>query len=480
MDLNLLGTVDADEVSPVRRGANRKRVVLKEGETTVDPEVADMLETPWAHEGALVDHLRKEGTTEAVQKSVVGALRLLSSASEDLPPELAEIVEKLGTEMYARVNRPLNTSGGVPGAGELSGSASGEEADPPEASAAGADTTAGVSGPDLDGDATSTEDLGKDDIEMADGSADCEDMDDGVMKDGKEPYGNVTYADPGYQSDKRKRYPLDTPEHVKAAWSYINMPKNAGKYSAGQVSEIKGRIRSAMKRSGANVSKEEPEESAVQHALRVIKEAVTGKPRAGEEPEGAATAVDKGGTVETHAAVPVQKEDGSWDFTDVPDESATFFRSMIEKQEQTETLLKTATETLSALNDQSRSREVIAKAESLKFVAPVGDLAEVLKAAHENLDPEMVEKLESVLKAANSRLESSDLFTELGQTHLLGAESPGDAWSQIEKMAADLVEKAGEAISKDAAIARVLDTEAGKRLYEQDAANQLAAAGGVL
>lgn len=489
MKFNLLNTVDADEVSPVRRGANRKRVVLKEeGDAIVDPEVADILSVPWAHEGAMLDVLRKSGVDEAVQKSMIGGLRLLTGSADDLPDEIREVVEKLGVEMYARVNRPLNTSHGVPGAGELSGSASSDENDPVDTTESGADTDATVSGPDLDGDATSAEDLGKDDIEMA-AAADCEDMDDGVMKDGKEPYGDVTYADPGYQSDKKKRYPLDTEAHIRAAWSYINMPKNASKYSSAQVAQIKSRVSAAMKRIGADVSKEEPT-SAVQHALRVLKDAVLGKSKDvepladvdnGGEPEGADIAVNKGGTVETHAAVPVQKEDGSWDFTDVPAESAAFYRTFIEKQEQTETLLKAATETLGKVTEAATAREVIAKAESLKFVAPVTDLAEVLKSARENLDPEMVEKLEGLLGAANARLESSDLFTELGKTHLIGAESPGDAWSQIEKMAEALVEKSGaEAITKDAAIVRVLDTEAGKRLYEQDAANQLAAlAGGV-
>lgn len=62
-----------------------------------------------------------------------------------------------------------------------------------------------------------------------------------------EPYGDVKYADPGYQKDGQKRYPIDTPEHIRAAWSYINQAKNAGQYSPGQVSKIKSRIVSAWK-----------------------------------------------------------------------------------------------------------------------------------------------------------------------------------------------------------------------------------------
>ena len=69
----------------------------------------------------------------------------------------------------------------------------------------------------------------------------------------KQPYGNVKYADPGYQSDGKSRYPLDTDDHVRAAWSYINKAKNASRYSAQQLSRIKSRIKAAMKKIGATV-----------------------------------------------------------------------------------------------------------------------------------------------------------------------------------------------------------------------------------
>lgn len=68
-------------------------------------------------------------------------------------------------------------------------------------------------------------------------------------KEGVKKYGNVTFADP-----TNKKYPIDTEEHVRAAWSYINMPKNAAKYSPSEVSAIKGRIKSAAKRFGIQIS----------------------------------------------------------------------------------------------------------------------------------------------------------------------------------------------------------------------------------
>lgn len=69
-----------------------------------------------------------------------------------------------------------------------------------------------------------------------------------------EPYGDVKYADPGYQSDKKKRYPIDTEEHCRAAWNYINKPGNASRYIPEQLKAVKGRIVAALKKYGVNVS----------------------------------------------------------------------------------------------------------------------------------------------------------------------------------------------------------------------------------
>jgi uncharacterized protein DUF6582 len=63
----------------------------------------------------------------------------------------------------------------------------------------------------------------------------------------EKPYGNVQYADPGYQPDGRKRYPIDTNPHIRAAWNYINNPANAKKYTDDQLKRIKGAIITAWK-----------------------------------------------------------------------------------------------------------------------------------------------------------------------------------------------------------------------------------------
>jgi hypothetical protein len=75
----------------------------------------------------------------------------------------------------------------------------------------------------------------------------------------KEPYGpksQVAYADPGYQADKKARYPLDSKAHARAAYSYISMPKNAKAYTGPQLKRIKGRIMAALKKFGVTVSAE--------------------------------------------------------------------------------------------------------------------------------------------------------------------------------------------------------------------------------
>ena len=61
-----------------------------------------------------------------------------------------------------------------------------------------------------------------------------------VKADAKKPYGDVEYADP-----KAGKYPIDTAAHIRAAWSYINMPKNASKVD--DVEAVKAKIVAAWK-----------------------------------------------------------------------------------------------------------------------------------------------------------------------------------------------------------------------------------------
>ena len=72
---------------------------------------------------------------------------------------------------------------------------------------------------------------------------------DASPKEGKRKYGDVEFADP-----TNKKYPVDSPEHVRAAWSYINKKGNAAKYSPDEVDTIKKRIKKAAKKHGVDIS----------------------------------------------------------------------------------------------------------------------------------------------------------------------------------------------------------------------------------
>jgi len=74
--------------------------------------------------------------------------------------------------------------------------------------------------------------------------------DDVDPKEGKDKYGDVEFAD-----EKNKKYPIDNEKHIRAAWNYINKPKNAAKYSAEDLKTIKGKIIAAWK---AKIDKDGP------------------------------------------------------------------------------------------------------------------------------------------------------------------------------------------------------------------------------
>jgi hypothetical protein len=66
---------------------------------------------------------------------------------------------------------------------------------------------------------------------------------------GEHKYGDVKFADP-----VNNKYPIDTPAHIRAAWSYINHKDNAAKYAKGEAAKIKRRIKAAAKKAGVEIS----------------------------------------------------------------------------------------------------------------------------------------------------------------------------------------------------------------------------------
>jgi hypothetical protein len=58
--------------------------------------------------------------------------------------------------------------------------------------------------------------------------------------EGRRKYGDATFAD-----STNKKYPIDTPGRIRAAWAYIHQPSNAAKYTAAERRTIQARIRKA-------------------------------------------------------------------------------------------------------------------------------------------------------------------------------------------------------------------------------------------
>lgn len=68
---------------------------------------------------------------------------------------------------------------------------------------------------------------------------------------GEKEYGDVQFAD-----SVNNKYPIDTPEHIRAAWSYIHHKDNAAKYKADEVKTIKERIQRAAKKHNIEIAAE--------------------------------------------------------------------------------------------------------------------------------------------------------------------------------------------------------------------------------
>lgn len=166
--------------------------------------------------------------------------------------------------------------------------------------------------------------------------------------------------------------------------------------------------------------------------------------------------VTKEDNVTESYAVPVQKEDGTWDLSGVPDEAKPVWTSVFKSNEELGEQLKDARERISKQEDELRTREYIAKAETqFEVLAPATDLGPILKAAASGMDEETYNKLEDILKAAAERVRSGDLFQEKGKAALSDG-SGTDAYSEAVRKANEMVEKS-DSLTQDEAMARVFE-----------------------
>ncbi len=66
---------------------------------------------------------------------------------------------------------------------------------------------------------------------------------------GVHEHGAVEFAD-----TTNNKYPIDSAQHIRAAWSYINHADNAAKYGKEEVKTIKDRIKRAARTHGVAIS----------------------------------------------------------------------------------------------------------------------------------------------------------------------------------------------------------------------------------
>lgn len=75
---------------------------------------------------------------------------------------------------------------------------------------------------------------------------------DAEKKSADKKYGD----DPDYADEEGHRYPLNTAEHAKAAWAYINVPHNAAAFSPAKLASMKAKIKAACKKFGIETSED--------------------------------------------------------------------------------------------------------------------------------------------------------------------------------------------------------------------------------
>jgi hypothetical protein len=175
-------------------------------------------------------HFRKEDAANCMAKSAAAAAALVESRKriDDGDPRFGD------TTKHGMPSGPAIKPDEPPGVDNSEANFDGDADDDDEEESA--ETAGGEFRPESD--ANRADDFGK---KKAAGKP-------------KGDYGKVRYADPGYQDDKKPRYPIDNEGHVRAAWSYINMPKNARLYSSEQLGRVKSAIRAAAKKYGIEIS----------------------------------------------------------------------------------------------------------------------------------------------------------------------------------------------------------------------------------
>lgn len=145
--------------------------------------------------------------------------------------------------------------------------------------------------------------------------------------------------------------------------------------------------------------------------------------------------------------VPVQKADGTWDFSHIPEAARPSVEAVWKEKIAKDAELADIRKSLKEERDARVNKEFVEKAGAYKHLGIAADkLGPVLKSLSESA-PEAFKELETVLKGADERLGKGGLFTEVGSNSPGGTSvAKGDqteAEAKAEAIAKGLVEKDG-------------------------------------
>lgn len=157
--------------------------------------------------------------------------------------------------------------------------------------------------------------------------------------------------------------------------------------------------------------------------------------------------------VDPASLVPVKKDDGTYDFSAIPEAVRPVIEALWKENEAAVTKAKELEATLKAERDERLTREFVAKAAALKNLSLNADeMGPVFKTLSESA-PDAWAKIEGLLKTANQQLSQTALFREIGTS---GGASAGSAWGRAVQMAEQMVQKSDNGMTKEQAITKVL------------------------
>lgn len=144
--------------------------------------------------------------------------------------------------------------------------------------------------------------------------------------------------------------------------------------------------------------------------------------------------------------VPVQKADGTWDFSGIPEAARPSVEAVWKEKIDNDAKIAKMSKDLAGERDARVTKEFNEKAATFKHVG--GEkLGSVLKEVSEKAGEAVFKDLETILKAADEKLAKGNLFTEIGTTGTGGSAvakaGQTEAEAKIEVIAKGMVEKDG-------------------------------------